>query len=79
MKLQTVDPQYAAQSWPLVEDHLKRGLAFSGDDFTLEQVKLYVNTGQWLLIGVVDEGVVKGALTISFMNQPNHRVAFNCS
>ena len=76
MKLQPVDVNFVAQSWPLVEGHLIRGLEYSGDDFTLEQVKMYVHTGQWLLIGVVDENEVKGALTIQFMNQPNNRSAF---
>lgn len=76
MKLQPVDVNFVAQSWPLVEQYLTRGLAYSGDDFTLEQVKMYVHTGQWLLIGVVEDNQVKGALTINFINQPNARSAF---
>ena len=51
-------------------------MEFSGGDFTAENVKVYLTLGQWLLIVVVGENEIKGALTISFLNYPNDRVAF---
>lgn len=76
LKLQQVGVNYVAQSWPLVEKHLKRALEYAGDDYTIDQVKVYVSSGQWLLIGFLDENEIKGALTVSFVNYPNKRVAF---
>ena len=49
----------------------------SNDDYTLEQIKLLVLMGQWLLTVAIDEdNKVHGAATISFINYPNDRVGF---
>lgn len=67
----------AAQSWPLVEPHLAEAIPYSEGDYTIEQVKVMVNIGQWLLLVAIDENNnVCGAATISFVNGPNHRTAF---
>lgn len=72
-----VPVQYVNQAWPLVENYLESAVQYGGDDYTLEQVKVFVATGQWLLVVAADEqGAVKGAATISFSNYPNDRVAF---
>jgi hypothetical protein len=72
-----VPVQYVHQAWPLVEKYLADALQYGGDDYTLEQVKVYVATGQWILVVAADEqGAVKGAATITFSNYPNDRVAF---
>ena len=69
--------QYVNQAWPLVKDYIADAVQYGGDDYTLEQVQVFVATGQWLLVVAADEqGAVKGAATISFSNYPNHRVAF---
>jgi hypothetical protein len=76
MKLQAVGQNFVSQSWPLVEEHLKSAMPYAGDDFTLEQVKAFLASNQWLLIGVIEENEVKGALTVKFNNTPNDRIAF---
>jgi hypothetical protein len=49
----------------------------SKGDYTLEQIKLLVLTGGWLLLVATDEdNKVHGAMTVEFSNRPNHRVAF---
>ena len=69
--------EHAAQTWPLVEDHLASAIPFGHGDYTIDQIKLLVNVGQWLLLVAVDEsGTVQGAATASFINYPNSRVAF---
>ena len=76
MKLQAVGQNFVSQSWPLVEEHLRKALPYAGDDFTLDQVKAFLAANQWLLIGVIDENLIKGALTVKFNNTPNDRIAF---
>jgi len=69
--------QYVNQAWPLVKEYIADAVQYGGDDYTVEQVQVYLATGQWLLVVAADEsGAVKGAATINFCNYPNDRVAF---
>jgi hypothetical protein len=69
--------QYVHQAWPLVEKFIEDAVQYGGDDYTLDQVKVYLASGQWLLVVAADEvGAIKGAATINFSNYPNDRVAF---
>jgi len=75
--LKPVPTEFAAQSWDLVAPHLEEALKYSGGDYNLDQIKVFVLMGQWLLVAIVDdENNVHGACTVSFINYPNHRVAF---
>lgn len=75
--VQYVPVEHAAQTWPLVEEHINSAMPFGNGDYTLDQVKLLVNLGQWLLLVAVDDkGGVCGAATVSFLNFPNFRSAF---
>jgi hypothetical protein len=72
-----VPVNYVAQAWPMVERHLAAAQQYCGDDYTLEQIQVYVSSGQWLLlVAVDDESVIHGAATINFFNYPNDRIAF---
>jgi hypothetical protein len=77
MKIQHVPLQHAAQTWELVQDYLAESQAHAKGDYSLEQIKLCVLTGQWmLLVSTDDDNKIHGAMTIDFINRPNHRVAF---
>ena len=77
MKIQHVPVQFAAQTWELVRDFLAESQQYAQDDYTLEQVQLYVCTGQWLLLVATDEEQkIHGAMTVEFVNKPTKRVAF---
>lgn len=77
LQLRPVEPQFVAQAWPMVEKYIADALQYGGDDYTLDQVKVYLAGNQWVLIIVVDEeGAIHGAMTMSFNNYPNDRVAF---
>jgi len=79
MNIQHVPIEFVNQVWPQVEAYINSAIEQQDGekDYTLDQVKTLVVTGQWLLIVVTnDNNEVKGAITISFMNRPNHRVAF---
>ena len=66
-----------AQTWPKVEGFIAEAMKHGFGDYTLEQAKLLVNMGSWLLlVAVDDQGVIHGAATVSFLNNPNHRSAF---
>jgi len=65
------------QAWPDVEGFLADALKWGEDDYTAEQAKVYLSSGQWMLVVAVDEeNKIHGAAAINFMNMPNDRVAF---
>jgi hypothetical protein len=76
MNIQHVSTDYVNQVWPKVADYIESALAHQ-DDYTLDQAKVYLTSGQWVLIvAVADDGHIQGAAAISFSNRPNDRVAF---
>jgi hypothetical protein len=63
--------------WPKIEKYVQSAMEHSHGDYTIDQIRLLINTGQWLLMVAVDEqGEVHGAAASSFLNYPNSRVAF---
>ena len=77
MNIQHVPVQYTAQTWGLVKDFLAESQQYSQGDYTLDQIQMYVCTGQWLLlVATDDESKIHGAMTVEFANRPNQRVAF---
>ena len=76
--VQTVPTQFVNQTWDVVEPFIRSAEEkFGGAEYTTEQIKVYLATGQWLLLVAVDENnAVQGAATVSFINYPNDRVAF---
>lgn len=79
MNVQHVPVDFVNQVWPKVEAFINDAIEQQEDDrdYTLDQVRTLVVTGQWLLIVAAnDVNEIKGAATISFTNRPNHRVAF---
>lgn len=77
MKIQYVPLDYVNQTWPLVEQYISAALEHAHGDYTAEQVKVYLATGQWTLyVASDDSGALHGAGTVCFNNMPNDRVAF---
>lgn len=65
------------QAWPLVEGFLAEALKWGEDDYTVDQAKLCLSTGKWMLVVAVDENnEIRGAAAVDFNNMPNDRVAF---
>lgn len=68
---------YLHQHWEEVAKYLKPALELSGvEEFTLDQMKVYILNGNWTLFVVVEESKLCGAVVVAFSNYPNHRVAF---
>ena len=63
------------QWWDKVENYIASALKYS-DDYTVEQIKEYVIGGALELIIITDNDEIKGAIIVSFINYPNHRIAF---
>lgn len=77
MKIQHVPLEFAAHTWGLVQDFLAESQQYAQDDYTLDQVQMYVCTGQWLLLVATDDDqTIHGAMTVEFVNKPTKRVAF---
>lgn len=75
MNIQHVPLEFRNQVWPSVENYIAAGLDYQ-DDYTLEQAKLYVMSGEWVLVVAVEDNVIYGAMTINLFNRPNDRIAF---
>lgn len=69
--------------WPKVEDLIESGMdrvtssSSRPLEYSIEHVKHFVVTGQWMLLVAVDrDGGLKGAATVSFIDYPLKRAAF---
>jgi len=77
-KVQPVPTQFVNQIWEKVEPFIKSAEEkFGGSEYTTEQIKVYLVTGQMmLLVATNDTNEIHGAATVSYINYPNDRVAF---
>ena len=76
MKVQTVDVAYITQIWSAVAPYIERALQYT-DDYNVDQVKVFLTTGSWLLLVAVDDlQQIHGVATIFFENGVNFRTAF---
>jgi hypothetical protein len=76
MKILRIPTDQIAQRWQGIAPFIEDSLVFSGGDFTVDQVKVYLSSGQWLTLGVFDEQSMLGVIAVQFTNMPNDRVAF---
>ena len=78
LKVQPVPVQLVNQTWSRVEPFIKAAHEKFGDaEYTVEQIKVYLVIGEWMLMVATDEqGEIHGAATVSFINYPSDRVAF---
>ena len=77
-KVQPVPVQLVNQIWSKVEPFIKSAEEkFGGSEYTTEQIKVYLVTGQMMLLVATNENnEIHGAATVSYINYPNDRVAF---
>lgn len=75
MKIEIVPLSLIHKVWPEVEGFLKEALKYGEDDYTIEQAKVYVTKGEWMLLVASDEKII-GASLVNFYNMPNQRIAF---
>jgi hypothetical protein len=78
LKVQPVPTQFVNQIWEKVEPFIKSAEEkFGSSEYTTEQLKVYLVTGQMMLLVAADDNLeIHGAVTVSYINYPNDRVAF---
>jgi hydroxyethylthiazole kinase-like sugar kinase family protein len=78
IQVQPVNIQHIHSVWNAVEPFIKSAEEKSGDvEYTAEQVKVYLITGQWQLLVVVTETQeICGAIVVNYISYPSDRVAF---
>jgi len=77
LNVQLVPLSLIHQTWPVVETFLEEALKWGEDDYTIEQAKVYITKGDWMLLVAVDENnAIHGAAAVNVYNMPNYRVAF---
>ena len=78
LTLKTIPANLVSQLWPQMEGFIEAALVEGGvTEYTLEQTKVFLTSGQWLPVAFVGEdGSFKGVATINFVNYPNDRIAF---
>jgi hypothetical protein len=81
--VRSVDVNHIQQVWPMVQGYVQEALDKGGDfpewadGYNVHHVQNFVTSGQWLLFVAIDEEkVIHGAMTVSFISYPLHRVAF---
>jgi hypothetical protein len=75
MKVQTVGVEYIAQIWSTIAPYIERALQYT-DDYSLDQVKVFLTTGSWVLLVAVDDlQQIHGVATVAFQNGVNDRTA----
>lgn len=76
MKVNFVPLSEVHNIWPVIEHHIKSGLEWGGDDYTIDQARVYVSRGDWLLLVATDGEGIHGAAVANIYNMPNYRTAF---
>jgi hypothetical protein len=65
------------QVWPSIEDLFIKANKYDAGDYTIEQIKAFLASGNWLLLVATDEeNKIHGVAAINFYNMPNYRVGF---
>ena len=77
MNVAPLNVAYLHQHWEEVAKYLQPALDLGGvEDFSLDQMKVYITNGNWTLFVVVEDGKLCGAVVVAFSNYPNNRIAF---
>ena len=72
-----IPAQHCHAAWHLVEGHLEKSVAQSNGDVSLDEIKLKLLDGTWLLYLVTDDCEdVLGCYVVSIYNRINDRVAY---
>lgn len=76
MQIEQVHPNHIVAMWPSVEKMLAKALVRGGQEYTIDQLKVYLITGGQTLLIAYDESGVHGAATIETARFPNATIAF---
>ena len=81
--IHAVPLEFVQQTWPLARPHIIAGLQEGSSEnspnitYNQHHVQSYLASGEWeLFVAMGEDGLMKGAATVSYINYPLHRVAF---
>jgi len=75
--VRTVSTTIFHQVWPSVEELFVKANKHDVGDYTIDQIKAFLASGNWLLLVATDEeNKIHGVAAINFYNMPNYRVGF---
>jgi hypothetical protein len=68
---------YLHLHWEEIAKYLKPALDLGNvEEFSLDQMKVFIANGSWMLFVVEEEQKICGAVVVTFANYPNDRIAF---
>jgi predicted secreted acid phosphatase len=77
MNVFVLDPAFIHPNWDEISAYLKPALDLSGvEEFNIDQLKMFISSGQWTLFVVEENSKLCGAVVVTFANYPNDRIAF---
>jgi hypothetical protein len=74
--LKLVNPTHIHIVWGEVKQYLENALDHSGGEYSLEHLKMFIIQGQQVLLLIIEENKICGAVTVEWINYPNDRIAF---
>jgi hypothetical protein len=75
MRIEVVPLELVHSIWPDVEKFIDDSLEWAGGDYTKDQVRAKLATGQWILL-VAATDKVHGAMVVNVYNELNFRVLY---
>lgn len=77
VRVETVPLEFVNLVWPKVDHYIANAVAYANNMLTLEEAKLRVVDGTWVLIvALTSDDMVQGAAIVSFFNRADNRVAY---
>jgi hypothetical protein len=76
INVRQVPVDYVAAIWPRVAGMIEAAMEHSAGEYTAEQLRVFLAQGIQTLLVAEENGDIRGAATISFINYPNDRIAF---
>lgn len=76
MNVKYVPVEALHQYWDKVQGYLQAGLEKTNGEYELAHIKVYLATGLQSLYVAEEDGEIKGAASVNFINYPNHRIAY---
>ena len=76
LSVQIVPVAYVPTIFKHVEKYIDDALHYSQGDFTTEELRVFISTGEWqLLIAADEEDKVHGCAVVQYYNRPRTRIA----
>jgi hypothetical protein len=73
-QINIVAPDFICQYWAKLEPFFQSSFKFSTDDYSVEQIKFLLVSGQQTCLIALEGEEIIGASAVEISNYPNHRV-----